>query len=120
MRTKYLPLLMLLLFSRSIASAQGQRNMELEKIVKADVKNFRLSKADLKTYRKSKSGRTSDYFKPKAENVKDIALLIDSSYIQKYRHLAYSKNAMRKGVGTYLILTAAAAVMAAITIVITL
>lgn len=97
--------------------AQTQTEVRLEKIAREDVKKFKLSKTDLKLYRKGSSGRTSDYFKPRAENVSDTSLLRDSTYVKMYRHKAYEKNSLRKSAGEYLILSGIALVAAAVIIV---
>ncbi|MCX2575401.1 hypothetical protein [Pedobacter sandarakinus] len=120
MKLKHLLFLLLFCLNGDAVFSQIQRNTKLENIVRTDVADFKLSKADLKLYRKGRTGRTSDYFKPKAADVSDTSLLADSAYVKMYRNIAYNKTSLRKGFVEYLTLSAAAALFTVITVVIAL
>jgi hypothetical protein len=91
-------ILLLLLLSISLSAAFGQQLAHRDSIVKAaraDAKNFRLDDATWKKYR-HKLAYTSDFFKPRAADVKNVALLNDSVFLDTYRHEAYKRNKRRR------------------------
>lgn len=121
MKIKYTLLILLLSIIGSHVFAQSHKKLlRQEEVARKDAKNFKLSKSDLKIYRKGTSGRTSDYFKPRVENVSDTSLLKDSTYVKTFRNFAYSKTSHRKGAGEYVIIAGAIVVLAGISALITL
>ncbi|MVN20702.1 hypothetical protein [Mucilaginibacter arboris] len=60
-----------------------------------DVRFFKLDKQTWKAFRKKRFEPTSDYFKPKLENIKNPDLISDSVYAKAYREAAFNKTKHR-------------------------
>ncbi len=73
------------------------------KVAKRDAKNFRLSDSLWKANRLRNFPETSDYFKPTNADVKNVALLNDSVYVQAFRKYARKQNAHRRTTGHYFV-----------------
>lgn len=79
-----------------------------------DVRFFKLDKPTWKAFRKKRFEPTSDYFKPKLENVKNPTLIRDSIYVETYRAAAFDKTKHRHT--TIFYVSIAVVVLAAFTI----
>ncbi len=80
-----------------VSFAWGQQEVHRDSVIKAaraDARSFRLDDAIWKKYR-HKLPNTSDYFKPKASDLKDTTLLNDSVYVDAYRRAAFKRNKQR-------------------------
>lgn len=60
-----------------------------------DVRFFKLDKPTWKAFKKKRFEPTSDYFKPKADNINNPDLIEDSIYTKAYRKAAFNKTQTR-------------------------
>ena len=95
--------LMVLVFSTTAGMCLTAKTDTITKAAKRDAKNFKLSDSLWKLSRRDSFPSTSDYFKPKKADVKDITLLNDSVYVAAFRQYAYKQNKHRRTAGHHIL-----------------
>lgn len=97
--------LLLLLLSACLSTVSGQPKEHRDSLIRAarnEAKNFRLDDIIWKKYRRQPP-YTSDYFKPRENNVKNTTLLSDSVFVMAYRKAAFKRNRHRRTAGHYVL-----------------
>jgi len=77
--------LVILMFSTTTGMCLSAKTDTIKEAARRDAGHFRLSDSLWKESRRNNFLATSDYFKPAKSDVKNIALLNDSVYVQSFR-----------------------------------
>nr|WP_294948459.1 hypothetical protein [uncultured Mucilaginibacter sp.] len=94
-------------------------SLAIVKIVKADLKNFKLDKQLWKDFKARQFGVTSDHFKPVKAGVSDSTLLNDSVYVKAYRAGAAKKTSKRHTTAHYFLFAGGASIIVLAVVVLT-